>query len=250
MKSFILPDSSIGFVYLGSQYIEGDDRLGEQISNIRETLQNQLEVKGLTTWKTYTTGVAARIYDTTEGIRGDFNKILIFTSLTITALLILFLRKVLMSFRVLITILISLGLSLGIFAIFNLIFFDGLVYWIVPLMLYAVLTALGLDFDVLFLGVFIDIFRKTNNKEEAIIDAVDQTMSNISVAGIIMAATFLSLIFTSSIHMQQLGLGLGIGILIDVFVSRIFIVPPAIVLTFKQTKRKRENQIEEEGEKD
>lgn len=250
MKSFVLPDATLGVVYLGSQYKEGDDRLNNQIAGIRETLKAQLEERDLSTWKVYTTGVASRIYDTNEGIRGDFNKILVFTSLTITALLIIFLRRILMSFRVLITILISLGLSLGVFAIFNLIFFNGSVYWIVPLMLYAVLTALGLDFDVLFLGVFVDIYKRTDNKEEAIVDAVEQTMSNISVAGIIMAATFLSLIFTSSVHMQQLGLGLGIGILIDVFVSRLFIVPPAIVLTFKQSKIKKEEQIEEEGEND
>ena len=250
MKKFVLPDATLGVVYLGSQYKEGDDRLNNQIASIRENLQTQLEERNLSMWEVYTTGVASRIYDTIEGIRGDFNKILIFTSLSITALLIIFLRKVLMSFRVLITILISLGLSLGVFAIFNLIFFNGSVYWIVPLMLYAVLTALGLDFDVLFLGVFVDISKRTNNKEEAIVDAVDQTMSNISVAGIIMAATFLSLMFTSSVHMQQLGLGLGIGILIDVFVSRIFIVPPAIVLTFKQPKNKKEEDNEEEGEND
>ena len=250
MKDFVLPDTTLGIVYLGSQYKEGDDRLNNQIENIREIIQIQIEERDLTEWNVYTTGVASRIYDTNQGIRSDFNLILTFTSLTITALLIVFLRKIIMSFRVLITILISLGLSLGVFAIFNLIFFNGTVYWVVPLMLYAVLTALGLDFDVLFLGVFVDIFKRTKNKEEAIVEAVDQTMNNITVAGIIMAATFLSLIFTSSIHMQQLGLGLGIGILIDIFVSRIFIVPPAIVLTFKQSKKEIEKIEKREGEND
>ena len=105
-------------------------------------------------------------------------------------------------------------------------------------MLYAVLTALGLDFDVLFLGIFDNIYQKKKNSRVAIVDAVSQTMSNISVAGLIMAVTYLSLVFTSSIHMQQLGIGLGIGILVDVFVSRLFIVPPAIVVSFREEKKK------------
>ncbi len=115
-------------------------------------------------------------------------------------------------------------------------------------MLYAVLTALGLDFDVLFLGIFINIQEQIADKKEAIVKSVEQTMNNISVAGVIMAATYLSLIFTSSIQLQQLGLGLGIGILVDVFVSRLFIVPPAVTVVFKPKNVEKEKDGET-GEK-
>ena len=52
-----------------------------------------------------------------------------------------------------------------------------------------------------------------------------------------MAVTYFSLVFTPSIHMQQLGLGLSIGILIDVFISRLFVVPPAVVVSFREGKK-------------
>ncbi|TFG08862.1 hypothetical protein EU534_02540, partial [Candidatus Heimdallarchaeota archaeon] len=239
MKNFILADSSYGIVIAGSQYSEGDKLLDNQIEIIRETLNSQLTERGLTFWNTYTTGFAPILYDLKKGTTSDFNLIFVFSSLTITALLFLFMRDFFMSIRILITILMSLAISLGLFSLIALVFMGGQIYWVVPLMLYAVLTALGLDFDVLFLGIFNDIFEQKQDASESIIEAVEQTMSNISIAGVIMAVTYLSLLFTSSIHMQQLGLGLGIGILVDVFVSRLFIVPPAIVVSFREAKKKQ-----------
>jgi RND superfamily putative drug exporter len=251
MKNFILPDESLGLVYLGSQYMEGDERLNNQVVIIRESVQQLMEEREITDWDVYVTGFASQMYDSKETIQHDFNLIFAFTCITIAVLIFLFLRDFFMSIRVLITILMSLGFSLGIFAILALIFFGGSIYWMVPLMLYAVLTALGLDFDVLFLGIFLNIYEETKDKQKAMVSAVEQTMSNISVAGIIMAATYLSLVFTSSIHMQQLGLGLGIGILVDVFVSRLFIVPPAVVVSFrpKEERKKKKGEVNDEGGK-
>ncbi len=237
MKNYILSDSAFGIVVLGSQYMEGDEKLDVQIEAVRDTIQAQLEERDISEWNTYVTGFAPVLYDSKTGIIIDFNLIFVFASLAIVSLLLLFLRDFLMSVRVLVTILMSLGISLGIFSIITLLFLGGQIYWIVPLMLYAVLTALGLDFDVLFLGIFENIFEEKQDSKEAIVSAVNQTMNNISVAGLIMAVTYLSLVFTSSIHMQQLGLGLGIGILIDVFVSRLFIVPPAVVVSFREEKK-------------
>ncbi|MCE7742138.1 MAG: MMPL family transporter [Candidatus Heimdallarchaeota archaeon] len=239
MKNFILADSTYGIVVCGSQYVEGDEKLDIQIEAVRDTIQSQLAERDISSWNTYVTGFAPVLYDSKMGISLDFNLIFVFASLAIVSLLLLFLRDFLMSIRVLVTIMMSLGISLGIFSIIALLFLGGQIYWIVPLMLYAVLTALGLDFDVLFLGIFDNIYQKKQNSGEAIIESVRQTMNNISVAGLIMAVTYLSLVFTSSIHMQQLGLGLGIGILVDVFVSRLFIVPPAIVVSFREEKKKK-----------
>ena len=248
MKNYVFSDEKYSVVYCGSLFAEGDKKLDEQIKTIRSVIANVIEQRNITNWQVYTTGIAPALYDLKTGVARDFSLIFVFVSVTITLLLIVFLRKFFMSIRVLVTILLSLGISLGLFSLISLLFLGGSIYWIVPLLAYAVLTALGLDFDVLFLGIFRDIYNDVKDPEKAIIEAVDQTMNNISVAGIIMAATYFSLLFTSSIHMQQLGLGLGIGILIDVFVSRLFIVPPAIVMTFKGDKQKK--KIKKKGAKD
>ena len=248
MKNFILADSTYGVVICGSQYVEGDERLDIQIESVRDTIQTQLELRELTEWKIYVTGFAPALYDSKVGISQDFNVIFVFVSLAIVSLLLLFLRDFLMSIRVLVTILMSLGISLGLFSIVALLFLGGKIYWIVPLMLYAVLTALGLDFDVLFLGIFDNIYEEKQDAGEAIVESVHQTMNIISVAGLIMAVTYLSLVFTSSIHMQQLGLGLSLGILIDVFISRLFVVPPAVAISFREEKKK-EKAKKKEGDK-
>ncbi|MHA1223367.1 MAG: MMPL family transporter [Candidatus Heimdallarchaeaceae archaeon] len=248
MKNFIMSDRTVALVFCGSQYKEGDKRLDEQVILIREEIKKKQADGYLNDWSVFVTGFAPRIYDAKIDIKHDFNLIFAFASITITLLLFFFLKNFLMSIRVLITIFVSLGISLGIFGVISWLFMGGSIYWLVPLMSYAVLTALGLDFDVLFLGIFINIYKKEKKLNTSIIKAVEQTMNNISVAGIIMAITYLSLLFTSSIHMQQLGLGLGIGILIDVFISRLFIVPPAVVVTFKPKKTKN-NSGGDENEK-
>ncbi len=248
MKNFVLPESTLSIVICGSQYLEGNRDLENQIETIRNTLRDELEIREKTSWNAYVTGFAPIVYDAKQDLKKDFNLIFVFASIAIIVLLFIFLRSFFMSIRVLVTILASLGISLGIFGILSLIFFGASIYWVVPLMLYAVLTALGLDFDVLFLGIFINIQEQIADKKEAIVKSVEQTMNNISVAGVIMAATYLSLIFTSSIQLQQLGLGLGIGILVDVFVSRLFIVPPAVTVVFKPKNVEKEKDGET-GEK-
>ena len=248
MNNFILADVTMGTIILGSGFEEGDKRLDDQIVKTREILSEQKIERGLEEWETYVTGFAPVLYDSKVGITADFVLILVIASVTILILLFIFMKNIFMAIRVLITILISLGISLGVLGGISYLFLGGAIYWIVPLLLYAVLTALGLDFDVLFLGIFNDLNEKEKNTKNNIVNAVDQTMSNISVAGIVMAATYLTLVFTSSTNMQQIGLGLGVGILIDVFVSRLFIVPPAIVLTVKTKILKRNKK--EKGESD
>lgn len=251
MKNFVLPDVTYGTLILGSNFEEGDRRLDEQIERTREIIIEQKQEKGFEDWDIYLTGFAPILYDSKVGIADDFLLIIVIASITILVLLFIFMKNILMALRVLITILISLGISLGFLGGVGYFFLGGTIYWIVPLLLYTVLIALGLDFDVLFLGIFNDLNKKDKNVKKNIVDAVDQTMSNISVAGIVMAATYFTLVFTSSIHMQQIGLGLGIGILVDVFVSRLFIVPPAIVITVKtkifrkRKKKKMESNTDE-----
>ncbi len=251
MKNFVLPDVTYGTLILGSNFEEGDRRLDIQIERTREIVIEQKQEKGIEDWDIYLTGFAPILYDSKVGIADDFLLIIVIASITILVLLFIFMKSIFMALRVLVTILISLGISLGFLGGVSYFFLGGTIYWIVPLLLYTVLIALGLDFDVLFLGIFNDLNKKDKNVNKNIVDAVDQTMSNISVAGVVMAATYLTLVFTSSIHMQQIGLGLGIGILVDVFVSRLFIVPPAIVVTIKtkifsnKKKKKTESSTDE-----
>ncbi|MHA1345547.1 MAG: MMPL family transporter [Candidatus Heimdallarchaeaceae archaeon] len=247
MKNFVLSDVEYGTLIIGSNYEEGDRRLDIQIERTREIIIEQKQEKDIEDWDIYLTGFAPILYDSKVGITNDFFLIIVIASITILILLFIFMKNILMAIRVLVTILISLGISLGFLGGVSYFFLGGAIYWIVPLLLYTVLIALGLDFDVLFLGIFNELNKKDKNVNKNIVDAVDQTMNNISVAGIVMAATYFTLVFTSSIHMQQIGLGLGIGILVDVFVSRLFIVPPAIVLTVKTkifSKRKKKKKME------
>ncbi|MHA1303117.1 MAG: MMPL family transporter, partial [Candidatus Heimdallarchaeaceae archaeon] len=253
MRNFILPDSTLSLVILGSQYKEGDKRLDEQIDLIRSIIKEEKKNLYIEDWKIYVTGFPVGLSDGKRTIQTDFALIFVFIMVTMSFILWFFLRDIFMSFRILLTILISIGISLGIFSLISYIFLNGMVYYFVPIFLFSILTALGLDFDILFLGIYLRLYKKTGDIENSIISGVSQTMTNISIAGIIMAVTYFSLIFTASSQMIQLGVGLGLGILVDVFISRIFIVPTAVILTTKlgekAGRRKKSKESRRKDEK-
>ncbi|UJG44604.1 MAG: MMPL family transporter [Candidatus Heimdallarchaeum endolithica] len=230
---FILPDSQYALVTCGSPFKEEDIRLDQQVTIIRDTIKELNKDPQFEDWEILVTGFPVTLVDGKRIIQEDFLIISLMILVSSFILLVFFMKDVFMAFRILLTIVISLGLNLGIFAIFAHIFFGGSILFMVPLFLFSVLISLGLDFDILFLGIFNRLFKETGELESSIFNSVKQTMSNISIAGIIMMATYFSLIFTNSIQMIQIGLGLSIGIFIDVFVSRLFIVPSAVILTSK-----------------
>ncbi|MHA1352345.1 MAG: MMPL family transporter [Candidatus Heimdallarchaeaceae archaeon] len=230
---FILPDSRYALVTCGSPFKEEDIKLDQQVSIIRDTIKELIDTPQFEDWEILVTGFPVTLVDGKRIIQEDFLLISLMILVSSFILLVFFMKDVFMAFRILLTIVISLGLNLGLFAIFSHIFFGGSILFMVPLFLFSVLISLGLDFDILFLGIFNRLLKKTGELESSIFNSVKQTMSNISIAGIIMMATYFSLIFTNSIQMIQIGLGLSIGIFIDVFISRLFIVPSAVILTSK-----------------
>lgn len=101
--------------------------------------------------------------------------------------------------------------------------------WKVPIFLFTLLIALGEDYNILLMSRIAEERRKLG-PVMGVREAMARTGSIISSCGLIMAATFASLMSGTLMGMVQMGFALCVGVLIDTFVVRPVIVPAWLLL--------------------
>ncbi len=147
-------------------------------------------------------------------------------------ILIVLLRRVMISLYLIISVffsyLVTLGVTFTAFYLMNPGGFVGL-DWKVPMFLFTILIAVGEDYNI-FLMTRIDEEQAIHGPTAGVISALRKTGSIISSCGIIMAGTFCSLMAGSLAGLHQLGFALAFGVLLDTFVVRPILVPAFLVL--------------------
>ena len=152
---------------------------------------------------------------------------------SVLVILMLLLRKPVLSIYLILSVVFSyfttLGVTLAVFATLGGPDFPGL-SWTVPTFLFTVLVAVGADYNI-FLVTRIEDEMESHPPLDAIQEALSKTGRIISSCGIIMAGTFSSLIFGGILAgMVQLGFALTFGVLLDTFVVRPVLVPALLIM--------------------
>jgi hypothetical protein len=99
-----------------------------------------------------------------------------------------------------------------------------------PVMLFAILFGLSMDYNVFLLSRIHEAYNQGDGPRESVIHGVGRIGKVVVFAGLIMAAVFLSFVTGSDLIGKMFGLGLGLAVLIDVLVVRMVIVPAAVTL--------------------
>jgi len=103
--------------------------------------------------------------------------------------------------------------------------------WIIPLMTITLLFGLALDYDI-FLWSRIDEYMKHGVPlRPAIVRGVFKTGSIITAAGLIMAAAFSGLFFSTVPALNQAGFILVSSVLVDTFLIRTTLVPSILSIS-------------------
>ncbi len=179
----------------------------------------------------YVAGTTADVRDLANVVREDRQRIELLVIACVLAVLVLLLRRLVVSVYLLLSVLFSYYATLGVvYIVFWLLDprgFAGL-DWTVVVFLFAILIAVGADYNI-FLMSRIDEERRRHGVVHGVVEAVDRTGPIISSCGIIMAGTFASILGGSLSSMRQLGFALAFGVLLDTFVVRPILVPSFLI---------------------
>jgi RND superfamily putative drug exporter len=100
-----------------------------------------------------------------------------------------------------------------------------------PLILFVLLLGIGMDYNIFILTRIREEAAKGQPRNEAIINAMQQTGGIITAAAIILAGSLGALMLSSNMMLCEMGFAFALSILIDALVVRTYLVP-AVMSTF------------------
>ena len=104
------------------------------------------------------------------------------------------------------------------------------VFVVIPVLVFAVVFGLSMDYEVFLLSRIKEAFDRTGRNDEATMEGVSATASVITSAALIMLLVFGVFAFSHVLAMQLLGFGLAVAVLLDATVIRMVLVPAVMQL--------------------
>lgn len=149
-------------------------------------------------------------------------------------LLMVVFRSVLVPLKAAVLNLLSIGASLG---VITLVFQEGMfgvqpgpVEAFVPVMIFAIVFGLSMDYEVFLVSRMHEEWRRTGDAARAVREGLATTGGVITAAAAIMIVVFGAFVLSPDRMLQQFGLGLAVAVLLDALVIRCLIVPAVMRL--------------------
>nr|MBA2345352.1 MMPL family transporter [Rubrobacter sp.] len=100
----------------------------------------------------------------------------------------------------------------------------------VPLMMFAVLFGLSMDYEVFLMTHVREHWKETGDPHEAVVHGLASTARVITSAALIMVSVFLAFVVNGDPTIKQFGLGMAVAVGVDATVVRCFLVPAIMSL--------------------
>jgi RND superfamily putative drug exporter len=175
-------------------------------------------------------GTVAENHDTRQALRRDTALIVPLTLAVILLILAALLRAVVMPLYVIATVILSFAFALGVSSlVFTHVLGQPASDPSLPLFAFIFLVALGVDYNVFLLGRIREERRHAGTRR-AVTEALGRTGGVITSAGLVLAATFSTLMALPLEPLFQIGFVVALGLLADTFLVRALLVPALAVL--------------------
>jgi RND superfamily putative drug exporter len=100
----------------------------------------------------------------------------------------------------------------------------------VPVLMFAVLFGLSMDYEVFLVSRMREVWLRTRNNEQAILGGLAGTGRVITAAAAIMVAVFAAFVPSPDVVLKVIGVGMAAAIFIDATVVRLLLVPAVMHL--------------------
>jgi RND superfamily putative drug exporter len=100
----------------------------------------------------------------------------------------------------------------------------------VPLMMFAILFGLSMDYEVFLMTHVRERFRATDDPHRAVIEGLAGTARVITSAALIMVCVFTAFVINGDPNIKQFGLGMAAAVAVDATIVRCLLVPAVMSL--------------------
>ncbi|MFF6979259.1 MMPL family transporter [Streptomyces sp. NPDC008343] len=100
----------------------------------------------------------------------------------------------------------------------------------VPMMMFAIVFGLSMDYEVFLLSRIREAWLHTKDNHLSVATGLAGTARVITCAALIMTSVFLAFLLSSNVVIKMLALGLGVSVVIDATVVRLILVPSTMYL--------------------
>ena len=107
---------------------------------------------------------------------------------------------------------------------------EGPIQAFIPIMMFAILFGLSMDYEVFLLSRIREEYLRTGNNGQAVADGLSATARVITAAAAIMCTFFVSFVLGDNIIIKLFGIGFASAIFIDATLIRLVIVPSTMEL--------------------
>ena len=185
-------------------------------------------------------GVAPEERDFISAVYGSFPLVLLFVVLLTYVLLARAFRSLILPLKAVILNLLSLGAAYGIIvfifqqghgahAIWGVHATGSIIGWI-PLMIFAFLFGLSMDYEVFMISRIREAYDETGNTRQAVSLGLARTGKLVTSAALVLCMAFFVLSTSPGVDVKQFGIGLAAGIIFDATVIRGLLVPALVSL--------------------
>ena len=186
------------------------------------------------------TGVGALQVDFQNGVYGAFPLVLVLIVLVTFVLLVRAFRSLLIPLKAIVLNLVSMAATfggvvlfwqygLGSKAVYGIAPTGSITFW-VPIMIFAFLFGLSMDYEVFILSRIREEYDRRGSTNLAVIEGIGRTGRLVTSAALILFLAFLSLTSTPETDIKVFATALGFGILLDATVVRMLLVPALVSL--------------------
>ncbi|PZF81658.1 MMPL family transporter [Jiangella anatolica] len=227
-----LPDTDLALVVVFPESAPQDAATADLVHRLRDDVLPPLESS---TDATYLVGGSTAAAEDFAAAVSDRLPLFVAVVVGLSALLLMAVfRSVWVPLKAALLNLLSIGASLG---VVTLVFGEGLfgvsagpVEAFVPVMIFAIVFGLSMDYEVFLVSRMHEEWRRSGNAVRAVREGLATTGGVITAAAAIMVVVFGAFLLSPDRMLQQFGLGLAVAVFLDAVVIRCLIVPAVMSL--------------------